>query len=308
MLKRDDVNHNYHCAVDGLMQIAGQGSNKLSPSDILSFIIKCKVEYNEAINAESGLNYQAGALIDSEESIYDLQYQYKLQVLNLLGFVNLDALCSGAHLPDTTIQDFLWVNLWFRHWTHMLEALPVKKGAVLPSVVNESDIFYRVMEAGGADDFDPHGALAFEFAMILCCCHQFGGAVEHLYQHGKTFPAVHLLVVCLHFGLILPHLPLSMPLQDSRANSFPLNLLQAWVYSSKVPLTITQKVDYLVALDSGWVNNNPKKTDTQRYFSLMKCWSGVFARVCLSQIEILTLTLFSDTILFVLPLCYFFFF
>jgi hypothetical protein len=265
LLKRDDINHNYCCAIEGLMQLAGHGK-RLSPNDILSFIVKCKVEYNEAVNSESGLNYQNGAILDAEDSIFDLQYQYKLQVLNLLGFVNLDALCGGEHLPDTTIQDFLWVNLWFRHWSHVLEEeIPSKKGAVLPSVVNESDIFYRVMEAGGADDFDPHGELAFEFAMILCCCHQFGGAVEHLYQHGKTFPAVHLLVSCLHYGLILPYLPLAMPMQGTRSSSTPQDLLQAWVYSSKVPLTITQKVDYLVALDSGWVNNNPKKTDTQRY-------------------------------------------
>ena len=264
LLNRDDAYHTYACAIEGLMQLAGNG-NRFSPSDILSFIVKCKVEYNEAVNSEYGYN-QGGSHLDTEEAMYDLQYQYKLQVLNLLGFVNLDALCNGEHLPDTTIQDFLWVNLWFRHWTHFLEEkIPPGKGIVLPCVVNEADIFYRVLEAGGADDFDPHGALAFEFAMILCCCHQFGGAVEHLYQHGKVFPAVHLLVLCLHYGLILPFLPLAMPMQGTRSSSTPLDLLQTWVYSSKVPLTITQKVDYLVALDSGWVNNNPKKTDTQRY-------------------------------------------
>ena len=234
--------------------------NDLSSTDILSFIVKCKVEYNEAVNADSGQIYQEGGIVSGAED------SYKLQVLNLLGFVNLDAACGGEHLPDTTIQDFLWVNLWFRHWSHVLEdKIPSKKGAVLPSVVNESDIFYRVMEAGGADDFDPHGALSFEFAMILCCCHQFGGAVEHLYQHGKVFPAVHLLVACLHYGLILPYLPLAMPMQGTRSSSTPQDLLQTWVYSSKAPLTVTQKVDYLVALDSSWVNNNPKKTDTQRY-------------------------------------------
>jgi hypothetical protein len=91
--------------------------------------------------------------------------------------------------------------------------------------------------------------------------------VEHLYQHGKTFPAVHLLVACLHYGLILPYLPLAMPMQGTRSSSTPQDLLQAWIYSSKVPLTPTQKVDYLVALDSGWVNNNPRKTDTQCYKS-----------------------------------------
>ena len=268
MLKKDAVNHTYSCAIDGLMQLSGSGNKVLSPNDILSFVVKCKVEYNEAVNSESGQNYQGGGFSNTEDDIFDLQYQYKLQVLNLLGFVNLGALCGGAHLPDTTIQDYLWFNLWFRHWSHILEEkIPYKKGAVLPSVVTESDIFLRVMEAGGANDFDPHGELAFEFAMILCCCHQFGGAVEHLYQHGKIFPAVHLMVACMHYGLVLPHLTLAMSIQGTRSSSTPQDLLQTWISSSKVPLSITQKVDYLVALDSAWVNNNPKKTDTQTHKS-----------------------------------------
>lgn len=267
LLRKDEVNYNYFCAIDGLLQLESNESDAFSATDILTYIVKCKAEYNETINYEFGQNSQGGALLDAESDASEVHFQYKMQVLNLLGLVNLDALCAGEHLRDTTIQDFLWVNLWFRHWSHILEEkIPSKHGTVLPTVVNESDIFYRVMDAGGADDFDPDGGLCFEFAMILCCCHQFGGAVEHLFRQGRIFAAVHILVCCLHYGLVIPYLPLAMPMQTSRSTT-PKDLLLAWVNSSRVSLSVKQKVDYLAALDSLWVNNNPRRTDIQSFKS-----------------------------------------
>lgn len=44
-------------------------------------------------------------------------------MLNLLGLADLDSLCTGEHLPDTTTEDFLWSSLWFIHWSQALASV-----------------------------------------------------------------------------------------------------------------------------------------------------------------------------------------
>lgn len=61
---------------------------------------------------------------------------------------------------------------------------------------------------GGANYFDADGQSPFKYALLLCCCHRFGDALTYLWMNNKIYPAVHLMVVCLYYGLILPHFPL----------------------------------------------------------------------------------------------------
>lgn len=80
-------------------------------STVLSALSKCNALYREAANRYS---------TDGAESEYGNPDPYRLQVLSLLGLADLNALCEGTYLVDTTVEDFLWTSLWFVHWTQLL--------------------------------------------------------------------------------------------------------------------------------------------------------------------------------------------
>lgn len=141
----------------------------------------------------------------------------------------------------------------------MLSSLPFYVVTFL-YICSEGDILLRAIEAGGPDYFDPQRNAPFTYALILFCCHRFGEAISHLWQTRRTFPAVHLLVVCLHYGLVLPHTPLcsaTSGLQDSSgAQLSASSLLTQWTSSSRIAaLDSRQKVDYLVGLNSRWLSH-----------------------------------------------------
>lgn len=111
------------------------------------------------------------------------------------------------------------------------------------------------MDAGGADYFDPGMANPFTYALILFCCLRFEEAVSHLWHAGWAFPSIHLLVLCLHYGLILPHLPLLSNGTQAREDieTTPSNLLSLWNSSKFAALDACQKADYILSLNSQWV-------------------------------------------------------
>lgn len=112
------------------------------------------------------------------------------------------------------------------------------------------------MDAGGADYFDPGMANPFTYSLILFCCLRYEEAISHLWQAGWTFPSVHLLVLCLHSGLVLPHLPLIPPGTSYSLESndpTPSSLLSLWISSKNAALDVCQKADYILSLDSQWV-------------------------------------------------------
>ncbi len=98
---------------------------------------------------------------------------------------------------------------------------------------------------------------------MLFCCHRFGDALAHLWASHKTLPAVHLAVICLHYGLILPHQQLSHnpnhPSVSSRHASSglvdptPTVLLQHFFHSNVFQHYPELTADYVVALDSNWL-------------------------------------------------------
>lgn len=60
---------------------------------------------------------------------------------------------------------------------------------------------------GGADYFNESNC--FVYCKVLLCCQRYGEAILHLWRQRKALAAVHLTVICLHYGLVLPHRPLS---------------------------------------------------------------------------------------------------
>ena len=61
-----------------------------------------------------------------------------------------------------------------------------------------------MLDWGGHFYFDPHSQEAFQYAVLLLGCQQFGSAVAHLKRAGMQVCAAHLGVVCVYYGLISP--------------------------------------------------------------------------------------------------------
>jgi hypothetical protein len=72
----------------------------------------------------------------------------------------------------------------------------------------EYELLELILSLGGANYFDEHRNSPFKYALLLFACHRFGDAIVYLWQADKVFFAVHLTVLCLHYGLILPHMTL----------------------------------------------------------------------------------------------------
>jgi hypothetical protein len=127
----------------------------------------------------------------------------------------------------------------------------------LTGALSEGDIYLRVMDAGGADYFDPGMANPFTYSLILFCCLRFDEAIAHLWHAGWAFPSIHLLVLCLHSGLVLPHLPLShlgsTLSHEEGGDTTPASLLALWISSKHASLDACQKADYILSLNSQWV-------------------------------------------------------
>ena len=86
----------------------------------------------------------------------------------------------------------------------------------------EGEWLELIYSYGGMQYFDPNYDQPYKYALLLCLCHRFGDAIMHLYAASSTavgggnnlegsnklFPVVHALLPMLHYGLILPNVPL----------------------------------------------------------------------------------------------------
>lgn len=98
---------------------------------------------------------------------------YREYVLNLLSLHDQTGL-SDTVIPGSSLEDFLWGNLWFVHWSPLLSRSCA--GASVPrqrSVENgEMALYDKILEYGGADYFDSDLQAPFKYATVLLCCHR----------------------------------------------------------------------------------------------------------------------------------------
>jgi hypothetical protein len=139
-------------------------------------------------------------------------------------------------------------------------------------VCSERRLFELILEYGGPDYFDEDRSNPFRYSMVLCCCQRFGDAIAHLWHCNKALPAVHLTVAALHYGLVLPHVPLDMnpahPMvmgsrfvhgaaYSAQQDPTPATVLQ---YFASTPLMQAHPAvvcDYLASMDSHWLAYAP---------------------------------------------------
>ena len=123
-------------------------------------------------------------------------------------------------------------------------------------------MYNQISAMGGADYFNESNC--FVYCKVLLCCQKYGEAILHLWKQRKALTAVHLAVVCLHYGLILPHRPLTYsptspsavaPLRPPLgAMTDPSAAALLRVYNAP-PFLLDypeEAVDYLLTLDSKW--------------------------------------------------------
>lgn len=78
----------------------------------------------------------------------------------------------------------------------------------LPKLYSEDDLLYHILNIGGSHYFDTNKLHPFKYVMILFTCQRYSDGIAYLYNTGRVFSAVHIMEVCIYYGLVLPHLPL----------------------------------------------------------------------------------------------------
>ena len=125
-------------------------------------------------------------------------------------------------------------------------------------------MFQFIQEYGGADYFDSDRNSPYKYASVLFCCQRFGDAINHLWQANKSFVAAHLAVLCLHYGLILPHVALTQnPPHPLVSGAYPMGdvidptpaqLLSIFLRNDALQANYPEIcIDYLISLDCNWL-------------------------------------------------------
>ena len=150
----------------------------------------------------------------------------------------------------------------------------------------ELALYDLILEFGGADYFDKERSTPFKYATILLSCQRYGDAIMYLWTSNKVVAAVHLTVVCLYYGLILPHVPLTQnplcisstgyanpsgmffrypsisllitititkPLFAKGVDLYPDTILKRFVDNQTFLQYPEIKIDYVLCLDTNWL-------------------------------------------------------
>lgn len=229
---------------------------------------------------------------------------YRTAIFNFVGLVDKRCIVSCA-IPQFNLDDFLWANMWFIEMsrsvsisapqfhspfasrTHTYGGISSTDTIVPAAVDGEHELLEMILALGGANHFDPHRNSPFMYVLLLFACQRFGDAIVYLWQADKVFYAAHLTVVCLHYGLILPHAALHQnPIHPLVSSYYQTNVHDAAAFGalshpsssgtnaaqhafSLTPLVVLnnflnhehlqQSADtcfaYLISLNSNWLKN-----------------------------------------------------
>lgn len=262
----------YHCLRIG--EIAGavrevEGCLQAGVRNVERELLICLKGFAMILNGQTGTLPQGdaddltramsmcGALYEEERRKAETDLDpFREHVLNLLSLRDQAGLSETA-IPGASLEDFLWGNLWFAQSGALISraTAPAVSSRRRAPQQGEVALYDQVLKYGGADYFDPDRSMPFNYCTVLLCCHRFGEAVLHLWQAGRFLPAVHLLVASLHYGLVLPHMPLT---QNPRhgygdsgvgSNITPASLLEMFFSSPLQSSHPELTVDYLISLE-----------------------------------------------------------
>lgn len=207
---------------------------------------------------------------------------YFIVCLNLFGLADLDALASvgqggaGVMTPGGTLEDFLWGGLWFAETCEDIRKLPMgavggsdsssygdrgfgysgaltvfPRSEILCPTFTIEDIYIRVERAGGEAYFARAQSSSSKYCMVLLCLQKVGAAVSFLWRGGHSVEALHLLVISLYYGLVLPHTPLdTASVRGGAPPPAPIDILRVWARHSLGGCHPSVLADYLLIAGS----------------------------------------------------------
>jgi hypothetical protein len=169
---------------------------------------------------------------------------------DLLRVVNLLCLLNDPYDDEArTIEDFLWSNLWFTFLK------PTEF-----SIQRFAEKICQEVSQEGSDHYDDFGSVPFQYALVLITCQEYGKAIDYLWAKSQTVAAIHLLVIFLHYGLLLP---------QSRADkSWTVkDTILHWLIEDPVlrGLDIGRLTQYILALDSNWCEYSSDVVDPRTF-------------------------------------------
>lgn len=261
-----------------------QESSRLEGTQLKETLIKCRDLFAQRLTAH----------LESGGGSGDI---FLIHVLNLIGLCQKNILISSP-LPQFVLEDFLWSCCWFTEARANYESL-LSPGALdsldsasgsgssmsigmslkqrlglEATIARAPDMMDFILTTlGGSSFFEQnltamHGEVmvsdAYRYAMVLMVCNRFGDAIHHLYTTRQVFPAAHLGVVGLYYGLIMPHTPLlhnpSLPVVENyNAHGYqaamritPIVLLSNYIVHDAFKGQASIAIDYLISLDSNW--------------------------------------------------------
>ena len=245
-------------------------ANKEAPPNLLSTL--------EANDLKRSLNACRQLYCDEDNKISDAEARgnrpclYRLFILNLLSLADVDLFSQSpdeAAVPE--IEHYLWGELWYIQWNGILKLCGFETISDNSSDNGESSLYDSILGYGGEEYFeegsdpsDPnHEPLdPFVYARVLICCQRYGDAINYLWRKDKVFPAIHLTVVCLHYGLILPYRPLTEnppykgaiagAAASSYGNPEPASIIRVYTSAPFMLDYPEETVDYLMCLNSLW--------------------------------------------------------
>ncbi len=80
-------------------------------------------------------------------------------------------------------------------------------------------MYQALVEVGGEEYFDADGTQPFNYVSVLFSCQCFGEGIAYLWKRAKSFAAIHLAAVALHYGLVFSNVPLASSSSISSAGS-----------------------------------------------------------------------------------------
>ena len=224
---------------------------------------------------------------------------YLRQILNLLSLFNHEENFLEVYI----LEDFLWLKLWFITWSQTLNSLGANITSVLPDSSNNTSesildltTFANMMmddNEYGSEYFDKGNAKPFQYAEVLFVSQRFGEAILYLWERRQILPSIHLMCVCLYYGLILPHDSLSS------TSTTPHNLIHHWIekdVKGTFGFDLGVCVQYILVLNSNWkahlmgiVDTNEIDCEDKKSSTLMSnALIQLIKSSSLDQIQILT--------------------
>ena len=199
-------------------------------------------DYNECIKTISMIyNRERETLLDEESD------PFREVIFNILGLADPSDVRIDR-IPGSILEDFMWAQLFCIENSRYINCKDSNLG--------EEILFNRIVDYGGADFFDKDRMLPFNYTIVLLSCHRFGDAVAYLWEASKAYVAVHLMIICLYYGLILPqnpltHNPTCKKLLLSADRNYAIS--STYLSSELLPSTIMQ-----FYFNNVFRNNNPE--------------------------------------------------